>query len=190
LGNIYQHEFKQRQTLDETLKRQAHEIEEMERQRDAITHELHEVKEQKFVLEQRIAEMMCVIKDHEEKVTANQYLLQVMKRENEKLQQERDAAVATAEGLRQKSGQKVSVPLPAEALSTEFSSFELEEATRGFDQALKIGEGGFGSVYKGFLRNTTVAVKLLHPESLQGQSEFNQEVMPFTEPFASIHMIM
>jgi chromosome segregation ATPase len=180
LDNIYQNEIRRLQTLNETLTTQAHEIEEMKRQHDSIDNELHEVKEQKFVLEQRITEMMSVIKYHEEKVVANKYLLQGVKTENEKLQQERDAAVAEAEGLRQKmSDHKVSVALPAKALTTEFSSFELEEATRGFDQALKIGEGRFGSVYKGFLRNTTVAVKLLHRGSLRGQSEFNQGVTKF-----------
>ncbi|KAK3154847.1 hypothetical protein QOZ80_2BG0195830 [Eleusine coracana subsp. coracana] len=148
----------------------------MKRQHDTISTELHDAREQKFLLEQRITEMTYAIKDHEEKMTANKYLLQVTQTENEKLQHERDAAVAEVEGLRQKSDHRVSVPVPTETLTTEFSSFELEEATRGFDQALKIGEGGFGSVYKGFLRNTTVAVKLLHPESLQGQAEFNQEV--------------
>ncbi|GJM86384.1 hypothetical protein PR202_ga02238 [Eleusine coracana subsp. coracana] len=176
LDNIHQHEVRQRETLNEILTRQAQAIEAMKRQHDTISIELHDAREQKFVLEQRITEMTYVIKDHEEKMAANKYLLQVTQTENEKLQQERDAAVAEAESLRQKADHKFSVPLPVEALNTEFSSFELEEATRGFDQALKIGEGGFGSVYKGFLRNTTVAVKLLHPESLQGQAEFNQEV--------------
>lgn len=175
LDNIYQHEFRQRKTLDETITRQAHHIEDVKRQCDAISNELHDTKEHKFILEQRITEMTFIIKDHEEKMATNKYLLQVMQKENEKLQKERDAAVAEAEGLRQKNGHN-SVPLAAEALTTEFSSFELEEATQGFDQALKIGEGGFGSVYKGLLRNTTVAVKLLHPESQQGQTEFDQEV--------------
>ncbi|KAM0898743.1 hypothetical protein ACQ4PT_021752 [Festuca glaucescens] len=51
-----------------------------------------------------------------------------------------------------------------------------EKATRSCDEALKIGEGQFGCVYKCSLRSTTVAIKLLHPHSLLGQSEFNQEV--------------
>jgi chromosome segregation ATPase len=179
LDNIYQNEIRRLQTLNETVTTQAREIEEMKRQRDSTSNELHEVKEQKFVLEQRITETTSVIKYHEEKMVASKYLLQGMKTENEKLQQERGAAVAEAEGLRQKSDHKVSVALPAEAITTQFSSFELEEATRGFDQSPKIGEGRFGGVYEGFLRNTTVAVKLLHRGSLRGQSEFNQGVTKF-----------
>ena len=169
--------------------RQAQEIEEMETQHHAISNELHDVKEQKFALEQQIKEMASVIKDWEEKMVANKHLLDVLQTDNEKLQQERDAAVAEADGLRQKNDQKISMPLPAETLNTEFSYFELEQATQGFEEGLKIGEGGFGSVYKGFLRNTTVAIKLLNPQSMQGQSEFNQEVMQFIRLLASLHTI-
>jgi len=156
----------------------------MKRQHDVTSNELHAVKEQKLVREQQITEMASAIKDYEEKMVANEYLTQMLQTDNEKLQQERDAAVTEAEGLRQKNDSKVSAPLPAETLNTEFSYFELEQATEGFDERLKIGEGGFGSVYKGFLRNTTVAVKLLNPQSMQGQSEFNQEVKQFIRSFS------
>lgn len=184
IENLYQHEMRQRKTIEETLVRQAQEIEEMKIQHHAISAELHEVREQKLALEQQITEMASVIKDHEEKMAANKHLLHVLQTDNEKLQQERDAAVAEADGLRQKDDQRNSMPFPVETISTEFSYSELEQATQGFDEGLKIGEGGFGSVYKGFLRNTTVAIKLLNPKSMQGQSEFNQEVMQFMRSFA------
>ncbi|KAF8765442.1 hypothetical protein HU200_008587 [Digitaria exilis] len=176
IEKLYQQEIRQRKTIEETLVRQAQENEEMKIQHHAISTELHEVKEQKLALEQQITVMASVIKDHEEKMAANKHLLHVLQTDNEKLQQERDAAVAEADDLRQKDGQENAMPFPVETLSTEFSYSELEQATQGFDGGLKIGEGGFGSVYKGFLRNTTVAIKLLNPESMQGQSEFNQEV--------------
>ncbi|KAK8462793.1 hypothetical protein SEVIR_1G269100v4 [Setaria viridis] len=176
IENLYQHEIRERKTIEETLVRQAQEIEEMKMQHHAISNELHDVKEQKLALEQQITEMASAIKDHEEKMVANKNLLHVLQTDNEKLQQERDAAVSEAESLRPKNDQKMSMLLPVETLNTEFSYFELQQATQGFDEGLKIGEGGFGSVYKGFLRNTTVAIKLLNPQSMQGQSEFNQEV--------------
>lgn len=119
--------------------------------------------------------------------TERTLLLEVLQADKKKLQQERDAALTAAEDSRRKNEQRIS--MPAEALNTEFSLFELEQATRGFDEALKIGEGGFGSVYKGSLRNTTVAIKLLHPQSLQGQSEFNQEVTQFIRSFKSLRPI-
>ncbi|KAH0970633.1 hypothetical protein GBA52_022789 [Prunus armeniaca] len=61
---------------------------------------------------------------------------------------------------------------------TEFSFTEIEEATRNFDPSLKIGEGGYGSIFfKGSLRHTQVAIKLLHAHSMQGPSEFQQEAL-------------
>ncbi|KAJ1688009.1 hypothetical protein LUZ63_019399 [Rhynchospora breviuscula] len=58
----------------------------------------------------------------------------------------------------------------------EFSNLELKEATNDFDMKLKIGEGGYGSVYKGVLHCTTVAIKILRPGGTQGEKEFYQEV--------------
>ncbi|MED6131110.1 hypothetical protein PIB30_006729 [Stylosanthes scabra] len=60
-----------------------------------------------------------------------------------------------------------------------FSYRELSSATRGFHPSLKIGEGGFGSVYKGVLRDgTLVAVKVLsiEVESMRGEREFVAEL--------------
>ncbi|XP_061363404.1 cold-responsive protein kinase 1-like [Gastrolobium bilobum] len=54
---------------------------------------------------------------------------------------------------------------------------ELRIATQGFSLANKIGEGGFGSVYKGKLRNGTLAaIKVLSAESRQGVQEFLTEI--------------
>ncbi|KAJ1698112.1 hypothetical protein LUZ63_006624 [Rhynchospora breviuscula] len=58
-----------------------------------------------------------------------------------------------------------------------FSYNELRKATDGFSIANKIGEGGFGSVYKGKLKDgTIVAVKVLSSESRQGVREFLTEL--------------
>ena len=59
----------------------------------------------------------------------------------------------------------------------EFSLLNLEEATKCFDTSLIIEKGEYGSVYKGFLYYTEVAIKILKPISLQVISEFKQEVM-------------
>ncbi|XP_020213206.1 putative serine/threonine-protein kinase [Cajanus cajan] len=60
-----------------------------------------------------------------------------------------------------------------------FTYRELNSATRGFHPSEKVGEGGFGSVYKGQLRDgTLVAVKVLSIEldSLRGEKEFVAEL--------------
>jgi hypothetical protein len=42
---------------------------------------------------------------------------------------------------------------------------------------MKVGEGGFGCVYRGLMCNTIVAIKMLRSHNLQGQSQFRQEVI-------------
>lgn len=56
---------------------------------------------------------------------------------------------------------------------------EIEVATNGFDDALKIGEGGYGPVFKGVLDHTVVAIKVLRPDLAHGERQFQQEVTIF-----------
>jgi RIO-like serine/threonine protein kinase len=57
---------------------------------------------------------------------------------------------------------------------------ELEEATDKFSEANVIGHGGFGVVYRGVLRDGTVAaIKRLHREGRQGERAFRLEVSDF-----------
>ncbi|XP_058101810.1 putative serine/threonine-protein kinase [Magnolia sinica] len=59
----------------------------------------------------------------------------------------------------------------------QFSLKELKTSTHGFRSSNKIGDGGFGSVYKGKLRDgSAVAVKVLSVESTQGEREFLAEI--------------
>ncbi|XP_009795376.1 putative serine/threonine-protein kinase PBL19 [Nicotiana tabacum] len=64
-----------------------------------------------------------------------------------------------------------------------FSLSELKEATRSFNRMLKIGEGGFGSVYKGTIQPPNgrgdpivVAIKKLNTLGLQGHRQWVAEV--------------
>lgn len=56
---------------------------------------------------------------------------------------------------------------------------EIEEATEYFAMDKKIGEGGYGPVYKCYLDHTPVAVKALRPDAAQGRSQFQHEVSMF-----------
>lgn len=53
---------------------------------------------------------------------------------------------------------------------------EIELATDYFAESRKIGEGGYGPVFKCYLDHTPVAVKVLRPDAAQGRSQFQQEV--------------
>lgn len=59
---------------------------------------------------------------------------------------------------------------------------ELREVTDDFSPANKIGEGGFGPVYKGKLKNGKLAaIKVLSAESQQGINEFLAEIKAISE---------
>lgn len=61
----------------------------------------------------------------------------------------------------------------------KYSIEEIEAATEFFTQSRKIGEGGYGPVYKCYLDHTPVAIKVLRPDAAQGRSQFQQEVEKF-----------
>ncbi|RDY02142.1 putative LRR receptor-like serine/threonine-protein kinase [Mucuna pruriens] len=58
-----------------------------------------------------------------------------------------------------------------------FTLRQIKAATKNFDATNKIGEGGFGCVYKGLLSDgTVIAVKQLSSKSKQGNREFVNEM--------------
>ncbi|XP_013683932.2 cysteine-rich receptor-like protein kinase 18 isoform X4 [Brassica napus] len=72
--------------------------------------------------------------------------------------------------------QKQEIELPTE--SVQFDLKTIEAATSNFSERNKLGQGGFGEVYKGMLMNgTEVAVKRLSKKSEQGDTEFKNEVI-------------
>uniref|UniRef100_N1R2C9 Putative LRR receptor-like serine/threonine-protein kinase n=1 Tax=Aegilops tauschii TaxID=37682 RepID=N1R2C9_AEGTA len=63
-----------------------------------------------------------------------------------------------------------------------FSYNELRKATQDFSGANKIGEGGFGSVFRGMLKDgTLIAVKVLSATSRQGVREFLTELTAISD---------
>ncbi|KAI9124243.1 hypothetical protein K1719_005543 [Acacia pycnantha] len=72
----------------------------------------------------------------------------------------------------ERNGEEIS---PLESL--QFSSATIEAATNNFSQLNKIGNGGFGDVYKGVLPDKReIAVKKLSSKSKQGVMEFKNEI--------------
>ncbi|CAM8904249.1 unnamed protein product [Rhodiola kirilowii] len=57
-----------------------------------------------------------------------------------------------------------------------YSYKALQRATGKFDEKNKLGEGGFGEVYKGFTDGRTVAIKRVSKGSKQGVKEYASEV--------------
>ena len=58
----------------------------------------------------------------------------------------------------------------------KYTVHEIEEGTDNFAESRKVGEGGYGPVFRGHLDHTSVAVKVLRPDAAQGRSQFHKEV--------------
>ena len=169
--------MKQRKENEEALAKEKEQLEKMKNQCDEVKEELQIAQDQKSSLERQIAVSEQMVKELEQKIISAVELLQNYKREREELQTERDNALKEAEELRKKQGEASSAHMPQ--FFSDFSFSELEEATQNFDPSLNIGEGGYGNIYKGVLRHTQVAIKMLHSHSLQGPTEYQQEVRWF-----------
>ncbi|KAJ3680190.1 hypothetical protein LUZ60_016468 [Juncus effusus] len=60
---------------------------------------------------------------------------------------------------------------------TVFTKQELEHATSKFDNAQIVGQGGFGTVYKGELKDRTVAIKKCKITNENQRKEFGKEML-------------
>lgn len=67
----------------------------------------------------------------------------------------------------------------ADGRCRKYTIEEIEFATDRFAEGLKIGEGGYGPVYRGTLDHTPVAIKVLRPDAAQGRKQFQQEVSQY-----------
>ncbi|KAM0880910.1 hypothetical protein ACQ4PT_033269 [Festuca glaucescens] len=149
-----------RKETEEFLSKIQEELQQLKVRQNEVIEELQKANEHNENLQHQLSES----KDHYD------WLLS----EHDHLLHERNRSVREVEELRQRRGQILSVLVTA--MHCEFSPSELECATENFSSLRKIGEGGFGCVYQGVLRNMTVAIKVLRPDGLQGQSQFEQEV--------------
>ncbi|XP_031281079.1 U-box domain-containing protein 33 isoform X2 [Pistacia vera] len=167
-------EMSQRKELEELLAREQQEVETVKNQHDKVVKELQIVKGQKSLLESQLAESHCMAKELEEKIISAVELLISFKQKRDELRIECGNAKRRVNVLQK--------PVKIEAASfcrpglLEFSFMEVNEATNNFDPAWKIGEGRYGSVYRGVLCHLHVAIKMLPSYGSQSYLDFQNEV--------------
>ncbi|KAF8027068.1 hypothetical protein BT93_E0093 [Corymbia citriodora subsp. variegata] len=147
------------------------ELEKVQDQLNKVKQALLSALEQKLQLESQFAETDERRKELELKIIAANETLQSYRQERELLQIELKNALQKAEDLSRRKGDSLDTKY-----FSEFSMTEIKGAVQNFDPALKIGEGGCGIVYRGFLRHTPVAIKIIKFHSMHSSQEFQQEV--------------
>jgi len=140
--------LRQRKEVEEALVKAKEEIEKVKNQKDQVMEELRVSQENEISLK-------------------NIQIAELHKKMNELLM-ERDNALKEVEGLRRMLDDYVQF--------SEFPLSELEEATQKFDESRKIGQGGYGNIYKALLRQKEVAIKMLQSLGTHGTSQFQMEV--------------
>ncbi|RDY03652.1 U-box domain-containing protein 32, partial [Mucuna pruriens] len=166
-------EIKRRKEVEEQLAREKQEVQKMKNQRDEVLDELQRVQEQNSLLMNQISESQCTATELEEKIILAVDLLISFRERRDRLRIEHANAVREAKVLRNfgvDTAFSYRVEFPA------FSFLEINEATHDFDPSWKIGEGRYGSVYKGLLHNMHVAIKMLPSYGCQSLLEFQHQV--------------
>ncbi|KAI8030901.1 U-box domain-containing protein 33 [Camellia lanceoleosa] len=166
-------EKKPSKEMEEVLSRQRQELERMKNQHDQYTKELQIIRDQKPVLESQLIDSHSVEKELEEKIIQAVKLLVTFKEKRDKLQIEREKAIKEINGLRKLVDEDAANLQKLQFFAFSFS--EIGEATRDFDPSWKIGDGIYGSVYKGILRHLKVAIKMLPSCGSQCHVEFEHK---------------
>ncbi|XP_010523754.1 PREDICTED: U-box domain-containing protein 33 isoform X2 [Tarenaya hassleriana] len=170
----YSEELKRRKETEITLAKEKEKLGKIKKEQEEVMEELRSALDQRALLENQIAESDRTVEELRQKIVSAVELLQSFKKEQDELQTERDRSLREAEELRRNQTETSDQQLSQ--FFTDFNFSEIEEATNHFDPTLKIGEGGYGSIFIGILRHTQVAIKLLNPTSSQGPVEYQQEV--------------
>ncbi|CAJ1951637.1 unnamed protein product [Sphenostylis stenocarpa] len=116
----------------------------------------------------------------EESQTSEASSIQLMEMEQEKIRAEALEKIAALEAQKRMGHIERKKPTDTfghgPAMYRRYTIEEIEEATNMFSDSLKIGEGGYGPVYRSELDCTQVAIKVLKPDANQGREQFQQEV--------------
>ncbi|KAL0299535.1 UNVERIFIED_CONTAM: U-box domain-containing protein 32 [Sesamum radiatum] len=160
--------------MEELLHRQKQEMETMKSQHDQVSKELQLIQDQKPALESQLRQAYDSEKELEDKIIQAVNLLITFKGTRDRLQIEYDSAIRKVNKYRALQKEDPLGISSAHFFGISFS--DIIEATQNFKPSQKIGEGRYGSVFKGVLCHVKVAIKMLPSMGSQSDSEFKNEV--------------
>lgn len=129
--------------------------------------------------EARSAEVAALAMAEQEKarcVAALEAAESAQKKAEAEIQKRRNAEIKAKREAEEKKKALEALAQSNDTRYRKYSIDEIELATEYFSRSLKIGEGGYGPVFRACLDHTPVAIKVLRPDAQQGRKQFNQEV--------------
>eukprot|EP01018_Ginkgo_biloba_P033065 Gb_34012 [translate_table: standard] len=174
----YKEAAKQKEDARSQLRMTRHQAEEITRQRDEAMEELEKMAEILRSLEIQVSEAWSQRNEAMQELQAARQRLGILEQQNDQfLHQRDDARELLRECLQPRQDQTPSISTRSQDVRfTEYSLEDLRAATSDFSDHFKIGEGGYGAVFKGEIQQKTVAIKILREDSLQGRREFQHEI--------------
>ncbi|CAI9108094.1 OLC1v1007613C1 [Oldenlandia corymbosa var. corymbosa] len=171
-------QVKLRKEAEATLKSIVQEQDKLLEEREVLTGDLQKAMRNIAILESRTQEANCRCENVAGELKLIQVSLAALSQEKQKILRQKNEAMQWLDHWKGRAG--IIAPKPQFTGDTldvvEFLVSDLESATCSFSESFKIGEGGYGSVYKGELLNRTVAIKTLRSLSIQNQPEFLHEI--------------
>ncbi|XP_010426410.1 PREDICTED: U-box domain-containing protein 32-like [Camelina sativa] len=167
-------ESSQRKKLEEFREKEKREVKMVIEQNNGFMKQLQMVQGQNLKLGNQITKLRDLEREHGEKFDTAMELLKSFRQKRDEIRIDHENAVKEVNALRRLIKGDTGESSGSEML--EYSFLEINEATNEFDQSWKLGEGRYGSVYKGNLQHLQVAVKMLPSYGSLNHFEFERQV--------------
>ncbi|KAA8543889.1 hypothetical protein F0562_021934 [Nyssa sinensis] len=177
--SAHAHEIILRRESEDALRMTIQEQEKLLEDREVVMKGLHKTMRNIALLDIRAQEANRRCEEAAEELKLIQASVATLRHEKQKIREQKMEAMHWLEQWKRRGqarGANCNEFIGDSPQLAEFSLSDLQTATCNFSESFKIGQGGYGSVYKGEMLNKTVAIKKLHPHNMQGQLEFQQEV--------------
>ncbi|XP_010253186.1 PREDICTED: U-box domain-containing protein 33-like isoform X2 [Nelumbo nucifera] len=177
------HEVELRKEVEEALRTTRQEQRNLLETREEVIRDLQKTMRNVAILDIQTHEAMRRRDEATGELRLIQASIETLRHEGQRIQQQKEEALCQLKRWRSCSqhgatkGKGLDGFVNHLPMFTEFSRLDLQTATCNFSESFKIGQGGYGCVYKGEIFDRSIAIKKLHPHNVQSISEFQQEVV-------------